>query len=346
MKLWIRIDASLHRDPEVADLAARVGVKKAEAIGLLACVWGAMAEHRPSGNVSDISPATLEDWAEYEPRGKVKAGAFASAFLALFTDDGRVRGWKDRQGKLIERMEKDRIRKHGNAPETTEDSTDIPGNVHGDSAVTERNATEQNGTGQKDNKASPSPREALLEKLPEEYRDDLTGFLKSLGSLERQSSWIRNLDAVMVGMNEPPVKPEVVGAAIRQLVGNGERPNWNLFRGYLRTEARPPHQHTNGNRPGSGRPTDDVKGVAMLILGDLRKTRILATNSGHGVQYSISKSEVDALPPAASRALMAIGGAHQIANADDQRFSILISQFATAYAGAIAEEKSRLGAMQ
>lgn len=144
MKLWIRIDAALPRDPEVAELATRVGVKKAEAIGLLMGVWSAIAEHRPSGSVQDISAATLEDWANYEPRGKVRSGAFAEAFIALFTRDGNVRGWKDRQGKLIERAEKDRLRKHPDPP--SEVSTEIPRKFHGISTPTERNGTERNET--------------------------------------------------------------------------------------------------------------------------------------------------------------------------------------------------------
>lgn len=184
--------------------------------------------------------------------------------------------------------------------------------------------------------------EAVIAKLPEEYRPDLVAFLKSLGREDRQQAWVRNLDAVLGGIGDVPAPPERVGAAIRQLIGNGEKPNWNLFRGYLRNEGKQPAPPKNGTYPQS-RVSDEVKGAAMLILGDLRKTRqTIPTPNGN--RYTIAKSEIEALPPAASRALMAIGGAQVIASADENRFSILISQFATAYAGAIAEEKTRIGA--
>ncbi len=341
MKLWIRLDASLPRDPEVAELAERVGVKKAEAIGLLACVWSAVAEHRPSGDVSGISAATLEDWAEFEPRGKVKRGTFAAAFTSLFVKDGMVRGWKERQGKLIERMEKDRKRKQ-ESEESANNSTEIPQTFHGNSAPTLRNGTEQDET---EETKSPSPstsaRESVIGKLPPEYRPDLEAFLKSLGAVHRQDSWVRNIDAIMSGMGEPAVKPTVVGAAIRQLVGNGEKANWVLFKGYLRREAAP----LTSVQPRANGVAQDVKGAAMLILGELRLKRQAQRIPDGGTRYLIPQTEVEGLPPAASRALSAIGGVGKLANADDKQYGFLISQFATAYAGAIAEEKSRLGAV-
>jgi hypothetical protein len=262
VKLWIRLDAALPRDPEVRELADRLGVKKAEAIGLLACAWFAIAEHRPSGDVSDIAPATLEDWAEYEPRGKAKRGAFASAFRDLFTRDGAVRGWKDRQGKLIERMEKDRKRKQPNE----NPSVEFPRNFHGLSAPTERDVTERDVTEEQTANFNIA-RGVLLSKLPEQYRPDLEAFLRSLGSHTRQLAWIRNLDAKLNGMHPPVASPEVVGAALRQLAANGEAPNWKRFEGYLRMEAAPPLERTNGHRP-----TGKTLAATQLIAA-IRKRR-------------------------------------------------------------------------
>jgi hypothetical protein len=238
LKLWIRLDAALPRDPEVRELAERIGVKKAEAIGLLACVWFAIAEHRPSGDVSDIAPATLEDWAEYEPRGKSKRGLFAAAFVDLFTRDGIARGWTDRQGKLIERMEKDRKRK--------QPATEIPQSFHGNSAPTERNGTERNETEEQISSNTARLREAL----PDEYRPDFDAFMRGIGSIDRQRSWVASMEAHLNGMRPPAVTGEIIGRCIRQFVGNGAQPNWRLFEKYLQSEVTPTQpMRSNGTRP-------------------------------------------------------------------------------------------------
>lgn len=243
MKLWIRIDTALQRDPEVWELAARLGVRKAEAIGLLLGTWSGIAEHRPSGDIADVSSVVLESWADFEPRGKAKRGAFAAAFVELFTRDGAVRGWKERQGKLIERMEKDRKRK-GNSEELPRSfqgiSEDIP-RLRND--TNERNDTDEETTN------FTAARASLVLKLPDDYRADLNSFLTSLGSVTRQYAWVKNLEAKLSGMHPPAVPPEVLGAAIRQLVGNGEAANWKRFEGYLRSEAAPPRDRSTG-KPG------------------------------------------------------------------------------------------------
>lgn len=314
MKLWIRVDAALPRDPEVAELAACIGVKKTEAIGLLTCVWSAIAEHRPSGDVSGISPATLEDWALFEPRGKVKRGTFAAQFTRLFTRDGFVRGWTDRQGKLIERMEKDRKRKQ----QPPEPSTENPQSFHGNSAPTERNGTEQYGT---EESTTTTAHADLRAKLPDEYRPDLDAFMRGIGAADRQLSWIKSIESHLAGDRPPRVNGETVGRCIRQFVGNGDRPNWRLFERYLQTESA-----TNG-RPVLVR-ANDGKGEGLLLIGELRSKRIHhAAPQGSGV-YVIPRPEYDSLPQHQRRAIDAIGGLHKIANAPDEQFPILASQFA------------------
>lgn len=321
MKLWIRVDAALPRDPEVAELAACIGVKKTEAIGLLTCVWSAIAEHRPSGDVSGISPATLEDWALFEPRGKVKRGTFAAQFTRLFTRDGFVRGWTDRQGKLIERMEKDRKRKQQSA----EPSTEIPQSFHGNSAPTERNGTEQDEEATTYN----NDKSALLAKLPANYRPDVEALLRSLGSITAQYSWVRSLEAKLDGMHPPKVSPELLGRAIRQLNGNNEKPNWKRFEGYLR--ETPPVLAIPRSAP------TDAKAEGLLIVGELRSKRVhhRAPESGAAGVYVIARSEIEGKPEPVRRAVDAIGGLGKIANISDDKFSILAAQFAAMYVAAI-----------
>jgi hypothetical protein len=60
----------------VAELAARLNLKKAEAVGLCTLVWAAIAEHRPSGDITGVGISALEDWGCWVPRKGAGAGAF------------------------------------------------------------------------------------------------------------------------------------------------------------------------------------------------------------------------------------------------------------------------------
>ena len=157
MKLWIRVDACMARDPKVAEFAAAIGSDIPTTVGHLAMVWGAMAEHAVDGWIGKteetptkgigngeetprkpLPNALIESYAMWQPKRGRPRGTFARAFRELFVlSDGTVNGWAKRQGALIERMEKDRKRKiRGNSSET-------PGKRHGKSASTERNGTER-----------------------------------------------------------------------------------------------------------------------------------------------------------------------------------------------------------
>lgn len=115
----------------MAELASRLNVTLAEAVGLCTLTWAAIAEHRPDGDLSGIGISALEKWGEWEPRKGKTTGAFGTAFRDLFLTDDAASGWRGRQGKLVERAEKDRARKlHGTSTESRRDS-----------AVTERNGT-------------------------------------------------------------------------------------------------------------------------------------------------------------------------------------------------------------
>lgn len=136
MKLWIRIDVAISSDPNVIELARRLNIPFAEAVGLCLLVWARIAEHRPSGSSSGLSIDVIEQWAMFKSgRGKPK-GSFGSTFLELFASDGEFSGWHDRQGALIDRAEKEKTRKARGK------RADVPRKV----APTERNGTERDGT--------------------------------------------------------------------------------------------------------------------------------------------------------------------------------------------------------
>jgi hypothetical protein len=133
VKLWIRVDTAIRSDPNVAELAARLKIGVAQAAGHCLLFWAAVAEHCPDGDISRLSKGGIGRMAAYERAPHRASQAFADVFLELFTSNGHIRGWADRQGKLIERAEKDRARKfHGSSAE-----------MRGVSTVTERNGTEQ-----------------------------------------------------------------------------------------------------------------------------------------------------------------------------------------------------------
>ncbi|HEU4641262.1 MAG TPA: hypothetical protein VFS44_02325 [Gemmatimonadaceae bacterium] len=142
MKLWIRVDASTARDPNVGRFAEALGVSVPTAVGHLVMLWGVMAEHTPDGIIESVGVKALEEWAGW--RGK--RGRFAQAFTELFVTHGVVNGWADWQGKLIERMERDRARKRrGDSAETRRNS-----------APTVRNVTEQDKEQEQDQQQKPS----------------------------------------------------------------------------------------------------------------------------------------------------------------------------------------------
>jgi hypothetical protein len=171
-----------------------------------------------------------------------------------------------------------------------------------------------------------SSRAAFLEKLPERYKRDAESFLRSLGSIERQYSWVQNFEAKMDGMHPPVVSAAVVGSAIRQLVANGERPNWKRFEGYLRAESAPIY---TPSKPA------DAKSDGLLIVGELRTKRVHhPAPQGSGV-YVIDRAELTKLSDPVRRAVDAIGGLHKIANHSDENFPILASQFAAMYTAAL-----------
>lgn len=157
--LWIRIDASAPDDPKVDLIASALGITSSHAFGLCAAVWCRTATICPEGVLGGVPPTTVERWAGW----KGKRGRFAEQFLKQFADEtGLIKGWKDRQGKLIERSERNR-EQSDRAREKAKTAVATNGNgAHGASTVlakyeeTERNGTRRNGTEQKAEQKQPA----------------------------------------------------------------------------------------------------------------------------------------------------------------------------------------------
>jgi hypothetical protein len=272
MKLWIRVDAASPDDPRIMQLGAELRVPDAQAFGLCVAVWCRMAEHATTGSLADVPSSLLERWAGW--RGK--AGRFAAAFLAAFVaDDGKVRGWEDRQGALLTRMERDRQRhrKPGEPSRNNgESSTEIPGNLrgglHGDSPSTERNGTEQRSTPPPPPLRARDSNPKYLEvrgQLAPEFHADLD---RLLDLVPEASAWCAAIAARLPtgAMHGKPHDPAHVGEGIRQFLMAGRAVNAKpiQFWRYVETAAEPPAgpappAAANGNgRPGPPPPRNQA----------------------------------------------------------------------------------------
>ncbi len=103
---WIRVETNVGDNPKIHAFASDISISIDAAIGFLVRTWGSIAEHRPSGDLKDVSDLAIEHWAYW--RGE--PGVFGKAFRERFMVGDIVHGWLGRQGKLLERSERDRQR--------------------------------------------------------------------------------------------------------------------------------------------------------------------------------------------------------------------------------------------
>jgi hypothetical protein len=87
-----------------------------------------MSIHAPDGRIGNVTDRSVETWARWTG----KRGKFAPVFRELYQrPDGVLSGWQERQGKLIERAEKDRAR---HRRKSVDIPTESPRNILGGSA--------------------------------------------------------------------------------------------------------------------------------------------------------------------------------------------------------------------
>lgn len=110
---WIRVDSDF---PENGKLGAFVNrlttqerrVSLAEAAGHALFIWLWVGDHRWDGNLKDVPNETLESAAHWRGEPDVLAAAFRDVFCDRY---GRIKGWLERQGKLVEWKRKNTDRK-------------------------------------------------------------------------------------------------------------------------------------------------------------------------------------------------------------------------------------------
>jgi hypothetical protein len=107
---WIRIAVGITRDPSIIGLSEAVGVSVPTTTGHVVGVLTSMPEGCPTGDLSAVSDATLEQWGLWRGR----RGVFAAAFRAHLCDaQGVVRSWEKHNGASLRRAQEasDRAKK-------------------------------------------------------------------------------------------------------------------------------------------------------------------------------------------------------------------------------------------
>jgi hypothetical protein len=241
--LWIRVNARLADDPDVRAFArvlfptTPLWIAVAAACGLLVTLWGRVVDEQEDGNVADRDDDVLEEWAKW--RGK--AGAFATAFRSAFThDDGLIRGWREYQGPLVARREKDRARKSARTSRGTPrgvraESPPIPQEI--------RTGSSRNGDGDGNGESSSSSSSVA----PSGF--DAVAELLATVPAESRAAWSAEIAVAREGMHGPPLSDEQIQTACRDFVGNGgmAAPSLRHFRGYLRNPTPPKSPRATGD---------------------------------------------------------------------------------------------------
>lgn len=167
--LWIRVQAALARDPKVGRLADLLALPTPHALGHVVCVWGAVAEHAASGDISTVSRRTFEEWAMWTG----KRGAFNAAFRRIFTDDqGHLSHWFEYQGKLIERNERAAAHmREVRARRATQQAAPLPAPVPECAGPAAARAARKKSSRSAQNEEAPNPRMSLLTPVERVWRE-------------------------------------------------------------------------------------------------------------------------------------------------------------------------------
>lgn len=108
--LWLPVHTSLPRHMKLKRFSRLLNIKQVQAVGHLVMLWLWTLEVAPKGSLSDFTDAEIADGAGWRGRDK---GSFIYALIeAGFMDcDYRIHDWEDYAGDLLDRREKERLRK-------------------------------------------------------------------------------------------------------------------------------------------------------------------------------------------------------------------------------------------
>lgn len=273
---WIRIDVGIAADPKLDVLSEALGVRQAEAIGLVVSVLCQFPDHARDGNIKSLPESTIEKWAGW--RGK--RGAFATAFRDTFCTDGVVSGWHKHNGSAVEKSDKDTRRQAEYRARKAEQSRDNPPPVTRDNTrdktrdilrdVTGRDVKEEERGRET---AAPPPSSAGLsaEFVDPSHREAYLGARRSARNPETFDAMLGSLADGMGAPRGKPLSWHQIGTAILQIAGQPAPPplSANVIGGYAAKVPAEPVKPTltlmPADEPGTVR---DEKGKIVWTPGD------------------------------------------------------------------------------
>lgn len=111
---WFRLDVDFVQHPKCAELALALGIR--EAWPRIIQLWSWVARVAPDGDLQGLDDRTVARAAGWSgPPAKFVEALRSTGWL---DPDGKLHGWLEYQGKYLERLEKDRIRKRTKEPAT------------------------------------------------------------------------------------------------------------------------------------------------------------------------------------------------------------------------------------
>lgn len=113
MRPWIQVDSGIKEHDKIYNLADRLNIPNAYAVGLMTCLWAWASTACPDdGDVTNFPPRAIAQAAGWEKGGTKGSQKFYDALLATNflekADDGRVliRNWDLHQNFLVDYVEK------------------------------------------------------------------------------------------------------------------------------------------------------------------------------------------------------------------------------------------------
>jgi hypothetical protein len=235
---WIRVDVGIAADPKLDVLSEALGVRLAEAIGLVVSVLCQFPDHARDGNIKSLPESTIEKWAGW--RGK--RGAFATAFRDTFCTDGVVSGWQKHNGSAVEKSDKDTRRQAEYRARKAEQPRETPPHVTRDNTRdnardilrdgTERNVKEEERG--RETAAPPPPSGLSAEFADPGHRDAYLGARRSARNPDTFDAMLGSLASGMGAPRGQPLTWHQLGTAILQILGQPTPPplSANVLGGY------------------------------------------------------------------------------------------------------------------
>lgn len=94
---WIRVAVAIGDDPDIHELAARLNVPVAQAVGLVVCTLARFPEHAPDGDLTQLRDSLLERWAGWDG----ERGQYATELRDIFLTDGIWASWEKHNGAAM-----------------------------------------------------------------------------------------------------------------------------------------------------------------------------------------------------------------------------------------------------